>query len=116
MDTTAFLTVFIVTQSDNFGSDGLDDYDNYSFLKGTLPNTSSKRGFGNKASTSNLSNINDGKNGWGIAMDTSAIEVNQSQDYDEFDDVLNTLDKGFKQREGKKKKNAFRSVGHYDPI
>lgn len=50
-------------------------------------------------------------------MDTSAIEVNESHDSDEFDDVLNTLDKGFKQREGKnKKKNAFRSVGHYDPI
>ena len=109
--------MLLATQSDNNGSDGLEDYDNYSFLKGTLPSTLSKRGFGNKASTSNLSNINDAKSGWGMAMDTSAIEVNQSHDYDEFDDVLNTLDKGFKQREGKnKKKNAFRSVGHYDPV
>ena len=39
-----------------------------------------------------------------MATDTSAIEANNSQDYEEFDDVLNTLDKGFKQREVKNKK------------
>lgn len=50
-----------------------------------------------------------------MATDTSAIEANQSQDYDEFDDVLNTLDKGFKQREVKKK-NGVRHKAHNDSL
>lgn len=48
-------------------------------------------------------------------MDTSAIEANQSCDYDEFDDVLNTLDRGFKQRKENGKMKMYRSNGNPIP-
>jgi hypothetical protein len=84
----------LVTESDQFGSDGLDNYDNYSFLRGNhehIRNLTSKNSNG-------LSNNGENKLGFAMATETSAIDCNQSQDFDEFDDILNTLDKGFKQR------------------
>lgn len=105
----------IGTEEDEAQHDGLEDYDNYSFLKGTNHgHTFSKRGYASRVSNSNVSN-NDPNKGFNLATDTSAIEVNQSQDYDEFDDVLNTLDKGFKQREVKRK-NGFKDIRQKDSI
>lgn len=42
-------------------------------------------------------------------VDTSAIELNQSHDYDEFDDILNSLNKGFMQRKTKKANTKAKS-------
>lgn len=77
-------------------------------MKGTNGYYASRGGLKNKASASNISTLNDNKSGLGIMMDTSAIEANQSQDYDEFDDVLNSLTKGFRQREHKKSKMVYK--------
>lgn len=89
----------LVTESDQFGSDGLDNYNNYSFLKGTNGHA---RNPTSKISNGVLSSYGESKPGFVMATDTSAIDMNQSHDYDEFDDILNTLDKGFKQRKTNK--------------
>jgi hypothetical protein len=80
-----------------------EDPDMYLLAKsGNSPYTSN-RGFYSKIS-GNLSHLNDGKYGFGMPTDTSAIEAhNQSQDIEGFDDILDDLDKGFKQRDGKTK-------------
>ena len=61
-----------------------------------------------KTSNNNLIHIVDGKHSLKM-VDTSAIELNQSHDYDEFDDILNSLNKGFRQRKTKKSKQMVRS-------
>ena len=98
---------YLATQSDDQDNAILENYENYSFLKGNNGYLNSVGEIKSKISNGNLSSINnDNKNAWQV-MDTSAIEVNQSHDFDEFDDVLNSLTKNFKQREGKKSKAAF---------
>ena len=41
--------------------------------------------------------------------DTSTIELNNSHDFSEFDDILNSLNREFTQRKTKRFNNVFKS-------